>query len=342
VTATAPGYTGDTLQVTLTVGGGGSGHAIVWSAQANRTAPTVLEGASVAGTIYAFLSPEVGVTRVRFYLDGVLRQTENAAPFDFAGTAPNGTAQGFNTTQISDGPHDITAVVDLASGGTTTLTSEFTVANNSPALLFNPESVTLNVAQGGSTTAQVTLADNNAAGAATYTVSATASWLTVSPPGSGTTPATLTLTADASGLEAGTHTATVTATAPGYTGDTLPVTLSVSGGGGSYALVWSTQANRASPTALAGAQVSGNIYAFVTPGTGVKRVRFYLDDPNMTGPPRQVENTEPHDFAGGKVETANPFSTDSVSNGSHTITAAVERSTGGTDVVHATFTVANP
>jgi hypothetical protein len=206
-------------------------------------------------------------------------------------------------------------------------------------LQFDPQAVSMAASAGGTATAQVSL--NATAGTATYTVSQASSWLTVSPV-AGTTPGVMTLTANATGLAAGTYTASVMATAPGYTGDTLEVTLAVGGGGGTYAIVWSGQANRTAPTALEGAQVGGNIYAFVTPGTGVTRVRFYLDDPGMTGAPRQTENTAPHDFVGGTVATANPFATGQVTNGSHTITAAIDRSAGGTDVIHATFTVANP
>ncbi len=111
--------------------------------------------------------------------------------------------------------------------------------------------------------------------------------------------------------------------------------------GGTYALLVSSSSDRSNPTPLAGMTVSGNIYAFTSPATGVYRVRFYLDDPNMSGTPRQIERSAPHDFAGGTVSTANAFDTRKVSNGSHTITAAVEKTGGGTEVVHATFTVAN-
>jgi hypothetical protein len=110
---------------------------------------------------------------------------------------------------------------------------------------------------------------------------------------------------------------------------------------GTYSLLVSSSPDRSNPLPLAGKTVSGNIYTFTSPGTGVFRVRFYLDDPNMTGTPRQVENNAPHDFAGGTVSTANPFNTATVSDGSHTITAAVELSGGGIEVAHASFTVSN-
>jgi hypothetical protein len=111
--------------------------------------------------------------------------------------------------------------------------------------------------------------------------------------------------------------------------------------GGTYSLLVSSSSNRSNPSPLTGQTVSGNIYAFTSPESGVSRVRFYLDNPTMSGTPRSVERTAPYDFAGGTVSTANPFNTAGVSDGSHTITAAVELSGGGTEVVHASFTVSN-
>jgi hypothetical protein len=111
--------------------------------------------------------------------------------------------------------------------------------------------------------------------------------------------------------------------------------------GSTYTLVVSLSPDRSNPSPLTGKTASGNIYVFTSPGTGVLRVRFYLDDPNMSGTPRRIENTAPHDFAGGSVSTANPFDTKAVSDGTHTISAAVELSGGGTEVVHASFTVVN-
>src|SRR5215208_3783431 len=97
-----------------------------------------------------------------------------------------------------------------------------------------------------------------------------------------------------------------------------------------YELLVSSSPDRSNPSPLAGKTVSGNIYVFTSPGTGVLRVRFYLDDPNMSGTPRRIESTAPHDFAGGSVSAANPFDTKTVADGSHTITAAVELTEGGT------------
>jgi hypothetical protein len=106
-----------------------------------------------------------------------------------------------------------------------------------------------------------------------------------------------------------------------------------------YALSVSTSPYRTSPTALAGAVVSGPIYVFSSPSTGVTGARFYLDDPTMSGLPRQIEKNPPFDFAGGNTSVANAFDTSKISAGTHTITAALRLSSGATTVVSATFSV---
>ena len=78
------------------------------------------------------------------------------------------------------------------------------------------------------------------------------------------------------------------------------------------------------------------------PASGVTRTRFFVDDPQMTGAPRQTENNPPWDLAGtASGGGANPFDTTGLADGPHTVTAAIDRDTGATEVVHATFTVAN-
>src|SRR5438552_2215922 len=223
------------------------------SAAADRSASSALQGQTVAGTIYVFTSPASGVTRVRFWLDnpqmsGTPRQTEGAAPWDFAGTAANGTANPTNTTTIPNGSHTITAAVDKSAGGTDVLSSTFTVGNR----------------QAGP------------------------------PPPSG------------------------------------------------FSLQVSAAADRSASSALQGRTVAGTIYVFVSPASGVTRVRFWLDNPQMSGTPRQTEGAAPCDCAGTATNgTANPTNTTTIANGSHTITAAVDKSAGGTDVLSSTFTVGN-
>ena len=109
-----------------------------------------------------------------------------------------------------------------------------------------------------------------------------------------------------------------------------------------FDLFVSAAANRSAPSALQGQTVAGTIYVFTSPASGVTRVRFWLDNPQMSGTPRQTEGAGPWDFAGTAANgTANPTNTKTIANGSHTITAAIDKSAGGTDVVTATFIVGN-
>ena len=105
----------------------------------------------------------------------------------------------------------------------------------------------------------------------------------------------------------------------------------------------SSSADRSAPAALDGKTVGGTIYVFTGPASGVTQVRFYLDNPQRTGTPTKIEYAAAWDFAGTASNgTANPYSTTALSNGQHSVTAAIDKSGGGTDVVTATFTVSNP
>ena len=110
----------------------------------------------------------------------------------------------------------------------------------------------------------------------------------------------------------------------------------------SYDLLVSGAANRSSASRLQASSVSGTIYVFVSPETGVTQARFYLDDPQRVGSPIKIEGAAPWDFAGTASNgNANPYSTTALANGQHAITVAIDKSGGGTDLVTATFTVAN-
>lgn len=70
-------------------------------------------------------------------------------------------------------------------------------------------------------------------------------------------------------------------------------------------------------------------------------MRFWLDDPDRSGQPAQTERSAPWDFAGGSPEAAKPFDTTNLADGTHTITVQLDLEGGGTEIVSATFTVAN-
>ncbi|WP_119719326.1 Ig-like domain-containing protein [Cognatilysobacter tabacisoli] len=98
------------------------------AAPADTVAPTV--SASTAGgsgsiTLSASASDNVGVTLVDFYVDGVLRGSDAAAPYAIA----------FDSTTVADGSHSLTArAFDAAGNSATSAAAAFTVTNTAPAV----------------------------------------------------------------------------------------------------------------------------------------------------------------------------------------------------------------
>jgi len=56
-----------------------------------------------------------------------------------------------------------------------------------------------------------------------------------------------------------------------------------------YTILLSLSSDRSDPTALQDETVSNNIFAFVSPTSGINEVSFFLDDPEMSSDPYQVE-----------------------------------------------------
>ena len=204
------------------------------------------------------------------------------------------------------------------------------------SLEFEPPSLSLEASPGGRATGSLTLRTSDATAVAA-SLADNAPWLHVT--SSASTPGAVTLTADASGLAGGTYTATVTASAPGYEPADGRVTLTVIDN--TYRVVVSRAADRSNPVPLDGASVGGSIYSFTSPDSSVVRARFWFDNPTMNGTPTRTESGAPFDFAGGSVSLAKPFDTRTKPNGEHTITAAVDLSTGEVVVTHARFVIAN-
>ncbi|MEP7154423.1 MAG: Ig-like domain-containing protein [Betaproteobacteria bacterium] len=105
---------------------------ILWSAPVwveqlagggDTTAPTVSASSSgTSGTITfsATASDAVGVTKVEFYVDGVLKGTDTTSPYSFA----------FNSTTVANGSHSLTAkAYDAANNIGTSSAVSFTVSN---------------------------------------------------------------------------------------------------------------------------------------------------------------------------------------------------------------------
>ena len=345
VSATAPGLDPLTLPVTLTVGIAGSGYRLLVSPAPDRSGFADLEGRTLQGNAYVFTGPDEGVSKVSFWLDntsmsGTPTRVEKGAPYDFAGTAQNGTALAWDTTTVTDGSHTISTLIELSGGGSEVVHATFTVANDAPQLRFQPSSLSLSGEQGDAPSATVNLDVTDGTQTA-YDLTTDRPWLAATP-ASGTTPAAITVTADTAGLAAGTYNGTVTADTAGFGTEVLPVTLTVGAPGTGYRLLASPTANRSTFADLEGQSLQGDAYVFTGPDQGVSKVSFWLDNPQMTGTPTKVEGAAPYDFAGTAQDgTAFPWNTTAVPDGQHTITARLDLSAGGSEIITATFTVAN-
>src|SRR4051794_36944519 len=68
------------------------------------------------------------------------------------------------------------------------------------------------------------------------------------------------------------------------------------GGRATNGLVVSLASNRTDASPLAGKSLVGRVYIFVGTINGIRKVRYFLDDPQMSHPPRRVTSTPPFDF----------------------------------------------
>ena len=229
VTATGAGYPPATLNVSLTVQGGSSSYGLLLSTSADRSGAIPLGGETVSEDVYVFTSPDFGVSEVRFYLDdpgmaGSPKITEKGAPFDYAGTASDGTAKPFNTKSVAEGQHTITAAIDHA-GGTTVVSETFTV-KQLPPLLLDPTAFSLSLREDAPPADRTVMLSTGDGSVTTASLSSDVPWLTVNP-SSTSTPSEVIVTASPAGLPLGTYSGTVTASAPGYITAKTTVSLKV-------------------------------------------------------------------------------------------------------------------
>ena len=163
----------------------------------------------------------------------------------------NGTVTMSATTGVMTAgsyPGNITLSATGASSMTVPVTFTVTAA---PTISLSPTSLTFTATQGGANPANQTVALTNAGGAVNWTVSDSASWLSVSP-ASGSSSSTLTAAVNTTGLAAGPYNGTITVSATGSSSKTVAVTLTVSATTTSSAtLTWSPNTD----TDLAGYKV---------------------------------------------------------------------------------------
>ena len=86
-----------------------------------------LDGSVVKGPLYALVLPTEGITSVSFVVDDGPARTELEPPFNLGGD--QGVLLPYDTTQLTDGPHRIAAIVTTEDGRTLTLAALVTVQN---------------------------------------------------------------------------------------------------------------------------------------------------------------------------------------------------------------------
>jgi hypothetical protein len=305
-------------------------------------------------------------------MSGTPATTENNAPWDFAGTAKNGTANPTNTTKWADGSHSIHALIDTPSGPQT-ISAAFTVSNGTgePPPPPPPSDYQLQVSTSSSRSDPAPLEgtalsgtvhvfvepssgpskvrfwlDNPSMSGTPTTTENSAPWDFAGTNSNGTAKPT-----DTTKWSDGSHSIHAlidTSSGP----QTISATFTVSNGTAppppppppppsDYQLQVSSSSSRSDPATLEGTALSGTVYVFVEPSSGPSRVRFWLDNPSMSGTPTMTEKSAPWDFAGtAKNGAANPTATPLWSNGSHTIHALIDTASG-VETISATFGVSN-
>lgn len=108
------------------------------STRPDRGSPYQLSGAYLSGLAYVFLKPgRATVNRVVFDLDpGTSRArqaADGAAPFDFGGTRPDGTAGPLDTGSLTPGSHRIRVTMWSSGRRSRTLSATFLAASATPA-----------------------------------------------------------------------------------------------------------------------------------------------------------------------------------------------------------------
>ncbi len=330
ITASSSGYVDAVLEVTLVVTTDNSYSQLLVSMLPDHSSPRNLQDAELAGEVYVFSSPEVGVDQVTFYIDHALYRVENFAPFDFSGDSP------FNTIQLTDGEHEITAMIKLASGQNEVISSTFIVNNLLPGLILDPWDIVFSSEEGNLPADQIVYLDTSDLAGVDFTLASSASWLTVSPV-TGTNPAAITVSVTDSTLVPGVYNATITAVADGYVNATIAVSYSVTSVGGSvYSLQFSTFSDRSGAVSLEGSNVFGDIYVFTGPDDGVSQVVFSLDGVEL-----KIEGVAPFDFAGSASDGGLPYDTSQIADGPHEISAFITLTDGSSEFISNTFIVNN-
>ncbi|MEX2377599.1 MAG: hypothetical protein WD848_06170 [Dehalococcoidia bacterium] len=319
------------------------------------------------------------INNVTFFFDdpqmvGPPVQFEQRVPWDFKGGSVT-HANPFDTTRVSDGVHVVTALISYQDG-TSQLNHVQVQVNNSDDATGH-ESLLVSTEPDRSSAGELTDAEvsgdvyvfvwpDEDVGSVLFFLNdpgMTREPVTVERIApydfNGTAPGLFAFPFDTTGLANGSHTVTAVIDrsdgtsirtdaaftvnnglrGPGDSGNQEPDPSD--GSNGAFDIRVSKERDSRNSVPMDGATVSGQIYGFVAHEPGMAGVQFYVDDPDMTGRPYQVESNVPWDLAGGSSDLANALDTRRMADGSHSVTALVAFSDGSTAWDRATFNVSN-
>ncbi len=316
-------------------------YQIVHSSEPNRVDASVLDGASVSGNIYVFIDQNTGLKAVKFYVDGNLYHSEGLSPWDFAGTANNYDSLPFDTNGLSDGAHIIRADLTLSDNSLQSLSASIEVKNQALSLTVSPGSLSETVYAKTPFSKSVSVQTSNAA-AVDIQLTADQPWLSFSVSG-GISPLNAQVTIDPSQLADGNYSAIITASAAGYPNVTIPVSLTLTAASADYQLLFATKPDRSDGIALNSQLLNGAVYVYLWPESNVKQVRFYVDNPGLTGTAYHSESIAPYDLVGTAANAeALAFDAPSLGDGPHSIGAIITLEDGSEVFALSEFTVGLP
>jgi hypothetical protein len=145
-----------------------------------------------------------------------------------SGTTPGSVSVSVNITGLAVGTYSGSLTIAAAGAANTPVTVPVTLRVTLPALTTTPNSLTFSYTTGGTAPAAQSVSITSNGSPLSYTVSASATWLAVTPT-SGTTPGSVSVSINTTGLTAGTYTGSVTITSSGASNSprTVSVTLTV-------------------------------------------------------------------------------------------------------------------
>lgn len=346
--------------------------SLLVSGATNRSNPQALAGAQLQGNAYIFISPDSGISQVRFYLDDPSRTTpvrvESAAPFDFGGTGASG-AGAWNADGVSAGSHTVSAEVDFGNGSSSVVSATFntgTVAPSGPTLMVSGSSNRSNsVALSGASLTQnayIHVSPDSGVSQVRFFLddptrsSAVTTEFTAPYDFQGTATGGAAAPWNPGSVSAGSHTISAEVSFSNGSSSVLNEAFSTGGGGtptatpsatatstapaGNYDVYVSANSNRSSPALLNGQTLSGSQYVFILDDSGIQQARFWIDNRNRNGAADRVENVTPFDLMGGSATQAGALNTSNLSTGTHWVTVELDTA-GGTQVVEGSFDVAS-